>query len=87
MPTLKCFSSHLVIGFAQSIEAVCDVENEDVVEAAQSGDAPTTSEWSTILLLTKVCLISEVLWYLILLNGFNNSNEKYNRELKHSLNS
>ena len=28
------------------------------------GDAPTTSEWSTILLPTEVCLILEVLrWY------------------------
>ena len=29
-----------------------------------TGDAPTTSEWSTILLPTKVCLILEVLRYL-----------------------
>ena len=36
------------------------VENEDVVGAAQTGDAPTTSEWSTILLSTKVCLMLEV---------------------------
>ena len=41
--------------FAQSIE----VENE-VVEAAQTGDAPTTSEWSTNLLPNKVCHILEV---------------------------
>ena len=26
----------------------CVVENEDVVGAAPTGDAPTTSEWSTI---------------------------------------
>ena len=33
------------------------VENEDVVGAAQTGDdVPTTSEWSTILLLTEVRL-------------------------------
>ena len=32
------------------------VENEDIVRAAPTGDAPTTSEWSTILLPTKVCL-------------------------------
>ena len=29
-------------------KARCQVENEDVVEAAPTGDAPTTSEWSTI---------------------------------------
>ena len=33
------------------------VENEDVVGAAPTGDAPTTSELSTILLPTKVRLI------------------------------
>ena len=36
------------------------VENEDVVVGA----APTTSEWSTILLPTRVGLILEVLWYV-----------------------
>ena len=30
------------------------MEYEDVVEAAPTGDAPTTSAWSTILLLIKV---------------------------------
>ena len=43
--------------FAQTIEARCSVENEDVVGAAPTGDAPATSEWSTILLPTKVQLI------------------------------
>ena len=38
------------------------VENEDVVGAAPAGDAPTTSEWSTILLPTKVRLILEACW-------------------------
>ena len=38
---------------------MCLVENEDVVGAAPRGDAPTTSELSTILLLTKVRLILE----------------------------
>ena len=33
---------------AQSIEAMYEVENEDVVGAAPTGNAPTTSEWSTI---------------------------------------
>ena len=42
-------SSRLAIVFAQSIEARCYVENEDVVGAAPTGDAPTTSEWSKIL--------------------------------------
>ena len=39
---------------AQSIEAMCQVENEDVVGAAPTGDAPTTSEWSIILLPAEV---------------------------------
>ena len=38
------------------------VENEDEVGPAPTGDAPTTSELSTSLLLTKVWLILEVLW-------------------------
>ena len=45
---------------AESLEARCQVENENVVGAAPTGDAPTTSEWSTILLPTKVRLILEV---------------------------
>ena len=59
IPKLKCFSSRLAVVFAQSNEAMCYVENEDVVGAAPTGDAPTTSEWSTILLPTKVRLILE----------------------------
>ena len=47
--------------FAQSIEARRSVENEDVVGAAPTGDAPTTSELSTIILPTEVWLILEVL--------------------------
>ena len=50
------------VDFAQSIEARCLVENEDVVGAAPAGDAPTVSEWSTILMPTEVPLILEVLW-------------------------
>ena len=61
---LKCFSSRPAVAFAQSIEARCLVENEDVVGAAPTGSAPTTSEWSTILLPTKVHIILVVLWYL-----------------------
>ena len=46
--------------FAQFIEAECLVGNEDVLGAAPTGDAPTTSEWSWIQLPTKVRLILEV---------------------------
>ena len=31
--------------FVQSTAARCQVENEDVVGAAPTSDAPTTSEW------------------------------------------
>ena len=68
----KCFSSLFAIVFAQSNEARCLVENEDVVGAAPTGDASTTSEWSTILLLIKVELILETWWYV-----FFNAVEKY----------
>ena len=37
-----------------------EVENEDVVGVAPTGDAPTTSEWSMILLPAKVRFILEV---------------------------
>ena len=40
----------------KSIATRCLVENEDVVGAAPTGDASTTSELSTILLPTKVLL-------------------------------
>ena len=53
----KYFSSRLAVVFVQSIEARCQVENEDVVGAVPTGHAPTTSEWSTILLPAKVRLI------------------------------
>ena len=53
----------LAVVFAQSIETRCSVENEDVVGAAPTGDAPTTSELSTTLLPTKVRLILEVFRY------------------------
>ena len=39
-------------------------ENEDVVGAALTGDAPTTSDGSTILLPTKVQLILETWRYM-----------------------
>ena len=51
--------------FAEYIEARCLVENEDVVWAAPTGDAPTTSEWSRILFVNKVRLILEVLRYFV----------------------
>ena len=49
----------------QSIEAKCLVENEDVVGGALTGDAPTTSEWSTILLPNKMLLILDVWQYIL----------------------
>ena len=60
IPKLKCFFSHLAVIFAQSIEARCSVEYEDVVGAALTGDAPTTSKWSIISLPNKVQLILQV---------------------------
>ena len=42
------------------IEAMSEVENEDVVESVPTGNAPTTFEWSAILLPTKVHLILEI---------------------------
>ena len=57
--------------FAKYVEARWWVENEDVVGAAPTGDAPTTSEWSTILLPTKVRLILEVLQYLFCYDEIN----------------
>ena len=62
IPKLKRFSSCLAVAFAQSIEARCLVENEDVVGAAPTGATPTVSEWSTILLPIKVRFILEVWW-------------------------
>ena len=79
IPKLKCFSSHLAVVFAQSVEAMNSFENEDVVGAAPVGDAPTTSEWWTILLSTKVRLIIELMvdWsmkmnvtHMVLLSGW-----------------
>ena len=58
---IKYFSSRLAIVFAQSCEARCQVENEDVVGAAPTGDAPTTSEWWTRLLPAKVSYISDLM--------------------------
>ena len=63
-PKLKCFSTRLTVVFALYIEAKCSVENEDVVGAALTGDAPTTSEWPTISLPIKVRLILETWRYV-----------------------
>ena len=57
---IKCYLSRIAVVFVQSIEASNKAENEDVVGAAPTGDAPTTSEWSTSLLPTKVWLILDV---------------------------
>ena len=57
------FLSRLIVVFAQSIIARCWVKNEDVVGAAPTGYAPTTFEWSTILLPTKVRLILKIWVY------------------------
>ena len=48
---------------------MCQVENEDLVGAAPTGDAPTASKWSTILLPNKVRLMLEVLWYVQYCSG------------------
>ena len=69
IPTLQCFSSCLAVVSAQSIEAMCWFENEDVVVAAPTGDAPNTSEWSTIVLPTKVRIILEVCRYIWVCNS------------------
>ena len=54
----------LEVVFAQSIDARCLVHNEDVVGAAATGDAQTTSEWSIIIFPTKVRLILQILRYV-----------------------
>ena len=56
IPELKCFSSRLTVVFAQSIEAMCLVENENL------GDARASIKCLTILLSTKVWLVLEVWW-------------------------
>ena len=67
IPKLECSSSRLAVVFVQSIEARCQDKNEDVVGAAPTGNAPTISEWSTMLLPVKVRLILEVWRYLCFL--------------------
>ena len=47
----------LQLFLVQSSEARSEVENENTAEAAPWGVVPTTSEWSTSLLPTKVRLL------------------------------
>ena len=63
---LKDSHTVLRLSLLKSLEDIYEVDNEDVVGAAPTGDAPTTSEWSTILLSAKVRLILEVLRYILL---------------------
>ena len=56
--------SRFAVAFAQSIEARYTFENKDIVGAAQTGDAPTSSDWSTILLHTNVWPILEIWRYI-----------------------
>ena len=49
----KCLLPALAVVSAQSVEARCQVENVEVDGAVPTVDAPTTSEWSTILLPAK----------------------------------
>ena len=42
----------------------CGFDFKCVISAAPTGDVPTTSEWLTLLLPTKVCLILEVWRYI-----------------------
>ena len=72
MAKIKCFSSRFAVVIVQNIEAKCSVQNDDVDGAVPSGDAPTTSVWSTNLLPTKFPLILEIWRY------FNEALVKYN---------
>ena len=69
IPKVKWFSSRLSVVFVQSIEARCWVENKDVVGVSPTGGAPTTSEWSTTLLSTKMRLILDVWRYTMSLTA------------------
>ena len=85
---LECFSSGLAVVFTQSIKAVYEVENEDAAGEAPTGDTPTTSEWSTMLLPTKLRLVLEVcryiyidsVWLLTYCNCQNSHNRQKFRE-------
>ena len=51
------FNLSLQLSLPNTLKPRCYVENEDVVGAALAGDAPPTSERSTILLPTKMWLV------------------------------
>ena len=68
------YNTQYVPVFTQSIEDRYQVEDEDVVGAAPTGDAPTTSDRSEMLLPTKVWLISDdwrEMLILIVMSGWN----------------
>ena len=50
---VNAFRLVLQLSLPNPLKPRVEVENEDVVGAAPTGDAPTTSEWSTILLPTN----------------------------------
>ena len=60
-PNLNVSRLVLQLSLPNVMKPGVQVENEDVVGAAPTGDTPTTYQWSTILLPTKVGLILEVL--------------------------
>ena len=60
---VSCITLHL--SSPNPLKPGVEFENEEVVGAAPTGDAPTTSELSTILLPAKVQLILDVLRYLL----------------------
>ena len=66
-PNLNVSPLDLQLSLPNPMRPGVEVENEDVVGAAPTGDASTTSEWSTILLPTKVHLILET-WHYICYN-------------------
>ena len=61
--------SRLAVVLSQSFAARCQCAIEDVVEAVPTDNAPTTSEWSTSLLHTKMRLILDVWWIFLFDDG------------------
>ena len=62
-PNLNVSRLVLQLSLPNPMKPVVKSKNEDAVGATPTGDAPTASEWSTILLPTKVCLILETWRY------------------------
>ena len=62
-PNLNVSRLVLQLSLRNPVKPGVKVENEDVVGAAPTGAAPTTSEWSTILVPTKVRVILETWRY------------------------